>query len=142
MSPDASVDCKTLLASSQPASDRTVGGDSRRRSKTPESSRSRTPTCDEGINFWAHDIDMKETNLCQSKLSRKSSLNSLSRPKTDLSTSTCNPVTKSDHIQPLKDHETDANPIINDNADTFLKPSANILTPMMRKEQAPDYTRK
>ena len=147
MSPDASVDCKTLLASSAQPSEREGTATSNSissvlragRSKTPESSSSRTPTCDDGISFEANDVDiyLKETNDFSSRAeqirSRNSSLGASSQKQSNSVNNETTPETPNNAHVHKQVEESDM-------PTTGEVPSSTMLAPKERKEVAPDVS--
>lgn len=118
MSPVASLDCK--LQSQAP--DKVA----RSRSKTPESSRSRTPTCDDGISFHTADHEVASKERVES------------RGETDqrqiVASSSSNVIISSDLSK--KENSTRLQRSVS-NDDTL---TSSMLAPKERKEIAPDYS--
>ena len=147
MSPDASVECKTLLATANQTSDRNpIGrvpsgvGFRGARSKTPESSRSRTPIFDEGISFGANDVDLSTkdgdfTLFAEQSKSGKSSMTSSSQNK--YSNSTNNETVVEMHHNVRKSNNESSVVVVPSSAEV---PASTMMAPKERKEVAPDFS--
>ncbi|XP_076805758.1 uncharacterized protein LOC143449434 isoform X1 [Clavelina lepadiformis] len=163
MSPDASMDCKTLVgpAGYQEKNPtvvensntflRGVGSDGseRLRSKTPESSRSKTSTGDDGISFGGNDVDITSkpssatlTNLVSTQSSPGSSNRHSSGYRYDVpvrkNTSDQRQWLNSNDNQPL--NRIDLAPT-NNQMNSGI-PNSPMLAPRSRREVAPEYSSK
>ena len=150
MSPDASVEFKTLLATTNqltgdrnPVTTTTSSGANIRgsRSKTPESSRSRTPTLDDGLSLEANDVDLRSAKdsdfalFLELSKSGKSSMTSSSHHKQCNSTNNESLADKRQGTNKLN-HESDAGTV----SLSVEPPNSTKLAPKERKEVAPDIS--